>query len=121
MKFLQLAGLFSLILSALAQPAFAAKCYVREYPALAVPRGQIAQIAKEAGTDQAPIDFTSGHAESAAFAGSTNFIRLWCDAQASNKFGAAPVATNSNSPQTAGQPEYYGVVPGNKVSVVANP
>ncbi|WP_027517870.1 hypothetical protein [Bradyrhizobium sp. WSM1417] len=109
----------------LSTEAFAAKCYVREYAAVgAVTRqgGVALQAAAEPPiVDQAAVDFTSGHAESAAFNSETRYIRVWCDAQASYQTGAAPVATNAMSPLTAAFPEYFGVTPGHKISVVANP
>jgi hypothetical protein len=104
-------------------PASAAKCYVKEYASSGNTRSNLPlQIASEPGiVDQTAVDFTSGHAESVAFSAQTTYIRLWCDAQASYIVGKTPLATNAMSPIGASTPEYFGVQPGDKISVVANP
>lgn len=108
-----------------AGPALAAStCNVKEYIVLSATGsgGVPAQIAAEpAKVDQAPVDFTAGHAESAAFNVETKYIRVVCSVQASFAVGAAPVAVNTNSWVPAGSPEYFGVQGGQKISFVTNP
>jgi hypothetical protein len=105
--------------------SFASKCSVKEYAAVAAVtrQGGVAlQAASEPPiVDQSAVDFTSGHAESAAFNVETRFIRVWCDAQAAFQIGTAPTATTAMSPLSALLPEYFGVTPGHKISVVARP
>jgi len=106
----------------LSQTAQASKCYVKEYASLGTAQSDKLQVAAEpAVTDQTAVDFTGGHAESAAFSSQTRYVRLWCDVQASYAIGAAPTATNAMSPLSATTPEYFAVTPGHKASFVANP
>jgi len=58
--------------------------------------------------------------QSAAFSLSTTLVRVHVDAICSVAFGANPTATTSNKRFAAGQTEYFGVVPGHKLSVIAN-
>lgn len=120
-----LAFILASCIALLSTEALASKCSVKEYAAVgAVTRqgGVALQIASEpAIVDQTAVDFTSGHAESAAFNTETRYIRVWCDAQAAFQIGTAPVATTAMSPLTALVPEYFGVTPGHKISVVAYP
>lgn len=112
---------FALLLSQ--GSSFAAKLYISEYVGLgSAPNNDRPQVAKEpAVVDQAPIDFTGGATPSIAFGASTNYVRIICDVQCSVKFGPAPVATNANKPLAAMTPEYFGVNPGDKISVIVNP
>lgn len=114
--------LLAIALLCVASQADAAKCYVKEYASLGNALNGGPQIAAEPGlVDQTAVDFSGGHAESAAFNAQTRYIRVWCDAQASYLVGATPVATNAMSPLTASLPEYFGVTTGQKISFVANP
>jgi hypothetical protein len=99
------------------------KLYLREYARLATEQqGFEPQAAAEPGLVDQVIDFTSGATQSAAFSGQTRFVRMWCDVQCTFQFGANPTAVvNTNVPMAAAQPEYFGVVSGNKVSVIAGP
>lgn len=58
--------------------------------------------------------------QSAAFQASTRFVRLQPDGICSIAWGLNPVATTANARMTAGQTEYYGVIPGQKVAVITN-
>lgn len=114
----------SIVLCAATSPAFATKCYVKEYGMLGGPntQGSPTQIAAEPElVQQPPVDFTAAHAESAPFGAQTRYVRIWCDVQASYQFGKAPVALNTYAPLGAGSPEYFGVNVGDKVSFVGNP
>lgn len=71
--------------------------------------------------DQGSVSFGGGATQSAAFNASTRYVRLLCDVQCSVAFGANPTATTSNMVLPAGLPEYFGVIAGQKVSVIANP
>lgn len=115
--------IFAIGLAALASTqALASTCAVKEYNYLAAGAGSIAQAAQEpALVDQTAVDFTSGHAESAAFNALTTYIRVICDTQASFAVAAAPIAVTGNSWIPAGQIEYFGVKAGQKISFVAHP
>lgn len=57
---------------------------------------------------------------SAAFQAGTRFVRLHTDAICSIAFGATPSASTTTARMNANQTEYFGVVEGQKVAVVAN-
>lgn len=106
----------------LGQPAFAAKLYISEYSSVTIASAIPAQVAFEpAVTDQTPVDYSGGVVSSAAFNNATAYIRVLCDTQCSVKFGATPTATTSSKLLPALTPEYFGVVPGQKISVISNP
>ena len=106
----------------LSTPVSATKLYIREYSALGTQKqGDSPQIGAEPAQVDQVIDFSGGVTSSAAFAGSTRFVRLWCDVQCSVKFGTAPTAANTNAPLSAGSAEYFGVTSGDRVSVITNP
>lgn len=120
-------GFFSsaLIAFAWSLPAFATQLYISEYPNLGFvgpAQSTLAPIAPEPSlVDQTPVNFSSGATLSAAFNTKTRFVRIICDVQCSVKFGASPTATNQNKPLPAMVPEYFGVIPGQKISVISNP
>jgi hypothetical protein len=101
----------------------ATKLYLREYARLATQQqGDAVQAAAEPGLVDQVIDFTAGATQSAAFSGQTRYVRMWCDVQCTFLFGANPTAVvGTNVPMAATQVEYFGVVSGNKVSVVTGP
>jgi hypothetical protein len=67
---------------------------------------------------QAPIDYSGGHAESAAFGTNTRLVRVHTDSICCVIIAKAPVATTSHQRMTAGQTEYFLVKPGDKISAV---
>lgn len=77
-------------------------------------------VAGDEGIDQAPVDFSGGAAQSAAFGSTTRFIRVNTDAVCSISFGSNPTATTSNRRLAANQTEYFGVIGGRKLSAIAN-
>lgn len=97
--------------------AQAASCYIREYTAIG---GTSVQVAAEPGVDQTPVTLTGSTAPSAAFQTTTHVVRLFCGAGASFVFGATPTATTSGAPLAALTPEYFWVVPGQKVAFISN-
>jgi hypothetical protein len=58
--------------------------------------------------------------QSAAFNVNTLFVRLHTDAICSIEFGASPTASLTTARMAANQTEYFNVVPGQKVAVIAN-
>lgn len=69
------------------------------------------------GTAQ-KVAIGASHAESSAFGATTKVVRLVSDVNCYVAFGAAPVATSSSLLMIAGVPEFFGVQPGEKVSVL---
>jgi hypothetical protein len=69
--------------------------------------------------DQAPITF-SASTQSAAFATGTKFVRVHTDSICSIAYGSNPTATTSSFRMAAGQTEYFGVNPGDKLAVITN-
>lgn len=101
--------------------AFAAKLYIAEYDRLPGNLGPPPPLAQEPAVANQTVDFSGGATSSAVFGSTTRYVRLICDVQCSLKFGAAPAATNANTPMPALTPEYFGVQPGHRISVIANP
>jgi len=66
------------------------------------------------------VTFTGTAAQSAAFNAKTTLVRIQPDAICSVAFGSNPTATANNQRMTAGQTEYFTVVPGQKVSAITN-
>lgn len=98
-----------------------AAAYISEYSVLprdgkgiGVPVGQEPCL-----VDQTPVAI-GAEAKSAAFGADTKFIRFHCDAICSIAFGTNPTATTNNKRLAANTTEYFGVIPGQKVSVIAN-
>lgn len=86
--------------------------------------GAAGQMAAEpAITDQPLVDFSGGVASSAAFSSRTRFIRVSCSVRCAIKFGiiGSTTATTANKPLGVDSAEYFGVLPGNVVSVIAAP
>ncbi len=77
-----------------------------------------APIVHEPGTDQSPVTFSAA-AQSAAFADNTRYIMMIADADFHYAVGANPTATSAAMRFPANTPHWFGVEPGDKVSVVA--
>lgn len=121
MKIFRVVAAACLVLFA-TQANAASKLFISEFTNLATASAGAAQVAQEpAVTDQTPVDFSGGAAQSAAFSSATLFVRVMCDTRCAVKFGANPTATTSNKPLAADSPEYFGVVSGQKISVIASP
>lgn len=71
-------------------------------------------------TDQSPVAISSTSTQSAAFKGTTHFVRLHTDAICGISFGADPTAVGTNLRLAANQTEYFGVHPGQKVAVISS-
>lgn len=115
------------LLCLIAAPAFAGSTLsVSEYRTLAATEsgGASGQMAAEpAVTDQPLVDFSGGAAVSAAFNAVTRYVRVSCSVRCAVKFGlaGATTATTANKPLGPDAPEYFGVIPGNVISVIASP
>lgn len=70
--------------------------------------------------DQTPIANNGGSTQSAAFNAFTRLIRVHTDGICSIAIGANPTATTSNMRLATNSTEYFAVVPGQKLAVIAN-
>lgn len=116
MKRIVAAGLF-LALSCLG--ASASTCNVSEFYLTADAGVQVARVPSL--VDQATITVTGTTAQSAAFSADTKLARVWCDTQSAVVFGPNPSATTAGLPLSAGQPEYFQVIGGQKAAFILRP
>ena len=94
--------------------------YISEYQGVAQVHGGMSAPQEPALLDQTPLAI-GGATQSNAFQASTKLIRVHCDAICSIVFGPAPqTATTSNKRLAANQTEYFGVIPGQVLSVISN-
>lgn len=96
------------------------KLYIAEFSGVALTASDGAAIAPMPAINEQVVDFTAGATASAAFNAATRIVRIHTDAICSLAFGPTPVATVANARLIAGQTEYFGVVPGQKVSAIVN-
>lgn len=96
-----------------------AKVYVSEYARGTLTSGSFMPSAEEPALASYVLD-TAGTHLSATFNADTRFVRVHTDGIISYKFGTAPTATTSDMRMAANQTEYFGVVKGHKIDVVAN-
>jgi hypothetical protein len=96
-----------------------AKLYISEYTVTGSWINSSIPIAIESSIATQVVDFTSGATQSSAFNRKTNYVRLWSDADCCLKFSNDPTADTNSLPVAAKSPEYFGVVPGAKLSVIA--
>src|SRR5258708_27402227 len=101
-----------------------AKLYVTEYSDEGQTVRGASQIAAEnaATVEQTPVVISGSSLSSAAFAATTQFVRIHTDAICSIAFGTAPTATANTRRLAADQTEYFGVPLGAsyKVAVITN-
>jgi hypothetical protein len=93
-----------------------ATLYLTEYGSAGEQRTQVAQTPRVAMQTVA----IGAEAKSAAFKPSTRLIRVHVDAICSIVISSDPTATTSDSRMAAGDTEYFGVNPGDKLSVISN-
>jgi hypothetical protein len=104
-----------------ASPCYAANAYISEYATLAATAsgGSSAQIATLPPLATQKKDFSGGAVSATAFGNTTKYIRLHCDAACS--FSVSGTATTSDPRIPLDGVEYFGVQPGQVLSVIANP
>ena len=96
-----------------------ASLYITEYSGTA---RQHTQIAMTPAVAHQKLTIGS-ETDSAAFNANTRFIRVHADTVCSiliENVETAPTATTSMTRMAADQTEYFGVIPGGKLSVIAN-
>ena len=92
---------------------------VTEYATLCVVDGQPVPVGQEPALARQQVTFTGTAGTSAAFNTQTRFVRIFVDGVAALEFGSAPTAvTSTGSRAAAASTEFYGVIPGHKVSAV---
>jgi hypothetical protein len=94
-----------------------ATLYITEYERIGAAKGIPAPIAQEPAVAEQAVTFTTATA-SAAFGGTTRYVRIVANADAHIKFGADPTATTSHQWIAVGTEYWRGVLPGQKVSAV---
>lgn len=95
--------------------------YIQEYAEMLRINGELAQVGREPALASQAITFTGTAGQSAAFNANTRFVRTHVDGIASLKFGSNPTAlANTDQRMAAGSTEFFGVVPGHKVSAVTS-
>lgn len=94
-----------------------AKAHIQEYAHLAQDaNGQIIPVGKERAVATQSVTYTTA-TQSSAFDGSSSFIRIIADADAFIAFGTNPTADADSLFLPANVAEYFGIEPGDKVSV----
>lgn len=89
--------------------------YISEYASLG--KGDCAQEPSIA-TQTVAIGGTS--TQSSTFNANTNYIRVHAAAICSVSFGVNPTAAATHARLNAGQTEYFGVIPGQRLAVITN-
>jgi hypothetical protein len=103
-----------------------ATLYISEYHAIAnlgtlSGGGTIHPQAPQEPADAEQFVTISGSStQSAAFSSTTTFIRVNCDAICSILFGQNPVALTTIKRLAANQTEFFGILAGQKLAVIAN-
>lgn len=91
---------------------------ITEYSQMATDgAGRLLPAGKEPGRQQ-QVAIGGASAQSAAFDGQTQFVRLHTDAACRIAFGSDPTAAATTARMAAGSTEFFGVKPGHKVAVI---
>lgn len=103
-----------------------ATLYVSEYRSLAsVPSAynygpQAGQAPQEPPVAEYTVNITGSPTAGQLFGGYTQMIRVHCDVVCSILIGTNPSAATTNKRLAANQTEYFGVAPGQRISVISN-
>ncbi len=101
--------LLSLALLLVAGPSFAATCKISEYSNLVVDEGgRTVPVALEPAITVQNVTYTTT-TQSAAFAATTRFVRIVCDAKAHFEFGTNPTAAATDPYLATDTAEYFAV------------
>lgn len=90
-------------------------CYVTEFSDASQPVVRTPPV-----VDQTAVTVSAASAQSAAFGGDSKIVRISCDTTVSSAFGANPTATVNNMRLPANVPEYFYIIPGQKVAFITN-
>lgn len=95
--------------------------YVTEFATMGSGLNGVAQIAARPGLAKQSMAITGASTTlSSVFTAQTKFIRVHTDAICSIAIGKTPVAVTTSDRMSAESTEYYGVVPGDNLAVIAN-
>lgn len=97
-----------------------AKLYVTELKSLVMSDQGAVQVGKWPPEASQVVVIGGGSLSSAAFQGTTQFLRLESDVVCSFEVGANPTATANSARMAADSPEYIAVNPGDKIAVITN-
>lgn len=98
-----------------------ATIYVTEFATMGSALNGVAQVAARPGLAKQSMAITgSSTTLTNKFSAQTRFIRVHTDAICSIAVGAVPVAVATSDRMSAESTEYYGVVPGDNLAVIAN-
>ena len=96
--------------------------YISEFQGVAQVHGGMSAPMEPCLLDQVPIGIAGGPQSSQPFTFATKLIRVHCDSICSIAIGppVVTVATTNNARMATNQTEYFGVLPGHILSVIAN-
>lgn len=80
----------------------------------------VGSVALEPAAVEQTVAIAGASAQSASFGASTSLVRIHTDVACCILFGANPTATTTKKRLAADQTEYFAVVPGQKVAVIAS-
>src|SRR5215471_12259180 len=95
------------------------RVWITEFSSVATAGGTALQMARLPAVAKQQVDTTGGVQSSAAFNVSTKFIRVVCEVQCAISGSGTATVTDMLLP--AYTPEYFGVLPGATISVIAAP
>lgn len=117
--------LFAVVVLLLASQSFAATLYISEFTykqTTVVPAIGVLQAVQTPEVTRQTVAIAGASAQSAAFASTTQIIRVHTDTACSIQIGSTnPTATLTSAKFEAGQTEYFIVNAGDKLAVIANP
>ena len=92
---------------------------ITQYANLAVDAsGRPIPVGMEPGISNLQVAIGGASVQSSAFDGSTRLVRVHTDAAIRIAFGANPTASGTSQRMAAGQTEYFGVRPSEKIAVI---
>lgn len=99
-----------------------ASAYISEYATVGAPgpSGDIFQCPQEPALTEQLMTISGSSTQSAPFDSRTRMVRVEVDAICSLAFGLSPTAVTTAKRFAANQTEYFGVIGGHKVAVIAN-
>ena len=97
-----------------------ATLYIAEFANIGRDQGQAAQTTPLAPLTEQTVAIAGASTQSAAFGSYTNFVRLCSDSICSITVGPNPIASTANLRLPANTPEYFQVIPGQKLACIAN-
>lgn len=82
--------------------------------------GRPVPMSSLSGSAGQKVTISGTSAQSSALAGTTRYVRLYADSLCYLAMGANPTATASFQPLASGIPEFFAVVPGQKIAAITD-